>query len=118
MYKCNDCGTIFDNKTKASFELGYDPECDGVLDCPHCHSDNFAEVEKCWLCDNYDSNNFSGICEECEKKVVKDVKDNLLAFVHELEDYEVAILEEMLNELELTSLIRKIKLEKEAEENA
>lgn len=41
MYKCNDCGAVFNNPA-------YDEQSVVSFSCPHCHSDDIEETEDEW----------------------------------------------------------------------
>ena len=117
MYKCKKCGNLFENVGKSIFDIGYDPDYDGCApSCPDCGSDDYIEVKPCKICGEYvGSSAHFGLCEKCEKETEKIVGERLTAMCSELEECEIAVLEEMLNNLELTSLLRKIERERKEE---
>ena len=51
MYKCEDCGSIFDEPYEYhEYDVGYHADW-----CPYCHSDDIVEVKECKLCGNLSS---------------------------------------------------------------
>lgn len=65
MYKCNECGEIFEEP----WEM-YD-KATGSRDsgCPHCDADNYDETYICSKCGDYGADELGGICGECRQEI-------------------------------------------------
>ena len=70
MYKCIDCGNVFEEPHYEPAWLGecgdrdvYGNDCS----CPHCGSEDFDEAEKCELCGEYAAieHLYDGVCGKC-----------------------------------------------------
>lgn len=76
MYKCGDCGAIFEEPRITIDKVPYG---DAYVDypsgeeCPHCGSDFFDEVEKCKICGEYMDGHY-GLCEDCYAEVEKEMQ--------------------------------------------
>lgn len=62
MYYCNDCREVFDNldtkEVNAEDYYGVSGQFMSIhtmtiSSCPHCGSDNYEEMEKCAMCEEY-----------------------------------------------------------------
>ena len=111
MYKCKKCGNVFENVSKSSFDMGYDPDCDGYASsCPDCGSDDFIEVEPCVYCGDYvGSSAHLHMCEKCEKETRAIVSAKLVELCEDMDEVEIEVLADMLDEMDITSLYAKIK---------
>lgn len=81
MYKCRECGFVFETPMMGIGHLS------GYGFCPRCHGD-FEEMEKCDACGEYfvdEDNTLCCICHECEKKFVNEHRFNVQG-IFDLED--------------------------------
>lgn len=85
MYKCRNCGHIFDDgeqKTKRERHNDYYTEVINV--CPICNSDNYEETIYCRHCGSEcfkDELTSKGICKECIKAFIADnAKDEKVCY--------------------------------------
>ena len=69
MYKCNECGEIFEKPWER-----YEEET-GAYDsgCIYCGSDYFEETYICTHCGDYGANEADGLCEECKEALHEDI---------------------------------------------
>lgn len=68
MYKCNECGRIFEKPWER-----YDEET-GAYDsgCIYCSSDYFEETYICTHCGDYGADEQNGLCKECKAALKED----------------------------------------------
>ena len=90
MYKCNDCGWVFDEPYEyEERDVGYKADW-----CPECHSDDITEVKECVFCGEltpvYDLT-YKGYCPACVKATAR--KFDIMLLSH-FEPEELEILEE------------------------
>ena len=94
MIRCEYCGEVMDEEELVRrFYRDPDTCFEGVkCVCPHCHWDEFKEVEQCEECGEYFAPNEleCGLCVECEKEVQR-LRD---AFLNGLTDAQKRYLEE------------------------
>lgn len=61
MYRCNDCGRLFDEPRKGEQDA-YTGDC--YIGCPHCGSDDYVEGNMCacgeWCADE-------DMCDDCKE---------------------------------------------------
>ena len=76
MYKCLDCGCVFDEPKKIIENHGLDnPPYENMEICPACSSSNFRETYPCDQCGIYIDDDYielsdgSKVCNECYIKV-------------------------------------------------
>lgn len=69
MYKCNECGEIFEKPWER-----YEEET-GAYDsgCIYCGSDYFEETYICTHCGDYGADEQNGLCEECKSALKEDI---------------------------------------------
>jgi RecJ-like exonuclease len=70
MYKCFECGHIFEEGEEARWleKHGLDtPPYQQMAGCPKCKGSYF-EIEPCQICGSYDHHEFERFCFECKKK--------------------------------------------------
>ena len=88
MYKCPDCGHLFEEGEQSTWT-----ECHGESSsgCPVCSCEALVEAKRCkvcgeWMMDDweYDTELYSGICEGCLKDYVSE--EYALQFLCETED--------------------------------
>lgn len=55
MYKCKDCGHVFEDYTTETLSEYSNGQCyqEVIAGCPECHSENFDEAIKCAYCGEY-----------------------------------------------------------------
>lgn len=117
MYKCERCGEYFENTCKGMGDRGYDPDYDGIFECPRCGGEPI-ELKECRVCGDYitdGTDTYFGMCPGCELQIRKDVKRKLYDFCKKLEDSEFDILEDMVSQVELRYVIQDFKKEMEEE---
>ena len=89
MYKCNDCGWVFEEPYEyEERDVGYHADW-----CPECHSDDIVEVRACKLCDELTPIHLltiDGYCPDCVKRTAR--KLNL--FLNKCEPEELQIFRE------------------------
>lgn len=92
MYKCLDCGHVFDDGEQEVWEESrgefWGAPCSEVVDgCPRCHGD-YEEAKKCSICGGVfvDDDLFGGVCEECIEKHGKDIGMVLRVSSHQQEE--------------------------------
>ena len=89
MYKCNDCGWVFDEPYEyEERDVGYHADW-----CPECHSDDIVEVRECKLCDELTPVHLltiDGYCPDCVKRTAR----KLNMFLNKCEPEEVQIFRE------------------------
>ncbi len=54
MFRCDDCGRLFDIEGK----------------CPECDSDRFTVVTQCEKCGKISEDSEEGLCPRCQRRVV------------------------------------------------
>lgn len=73
MYKC-ECGSVFSDPV---FFMGIH-DCEGYYACPNCHTERYAEAEKCEICGNYffehEEEVFGGACKSCLEEYKYDLE--------------------------------------------
>lgn len=90
MYYCNNCEEVFDNldtkEVNAEDYYGVGGQFMSthtmtILSCPHCGSDDYEEMEKCAMCEEYFRHDdlidtegllnggVGNICEDCLKNL-------------------------------------------------
>lgn len=96
MYKCNDCGHLFEDGEEAVWtenrgEFWGFPSYETIIGCPICKG-SYSEIEPCRICGGYNHNAGDCYCNDCKK----DVKTRFENFVNkEFTEEE----RELLNEL-------------------
>lgn len=82
MYKCNECGKVFDRDEVV--EIHDDPSPAGVslpsghytfYECPYCGSGDFDDAVECEVCGDYIVDDGETICEDCISKIRNDIVD-------------------------------------------
>ena len=74
MFKCLDCGRIFDEPSTYEehhpYGMGYATETFGC--CPYCNG-NFEEAKQCEGCGDFFTKDelCNGFCEECEENEIE-----------------------------------------------
>ena len=90
MYKCRECGTLFEEPTTSKEGLGFvggDYATLSVDCCPECGADGyFDEIEKCIICNEYSETLKDGFCDDCLNKVRKDFMSFWEDFTEEEQD--------------------------------
>lgn len=102
MYKCLECGHIFDDGEEKKWTEGYGEE---LIGCPIC-SGTFAEAKTCIICGSeyLDEELWNGVCHDCVNDCKKDFEK-----VYELaKDEKVAV---KINSL-LASLLTPTEIER------
>lgn len=85
MYLCNRCGEMFDCPDSV---FDFYSEAWGrtvkhyTSVCPHCHSDDYDEMDKCEICGEYIPQG-EGICENC-RDLIDDYRDIITGRIREL----------------------------------
>lgn len=77
MFRCEDCGHVFEEGKKVSESHGFDngPFEEWVV-CPVCGG-AFDEVKPCKICNSYDHDFRDDYCEACIDSVKKQFKEVL-----------------------------------------
>jgi DNA-directed RNA polymerase subunit RPC12/RpoP len=72
MYKCRDCGKVFENAEEKGTRGEYLPECT----CPHCGSEDYDKAIECEECGEYylADDLTEGVCPECIKGFANDLE--------------------------------------------
>lgn len=73
MYKCLDCGHLFEDGEQARWveKYGFEHENgENFSGCPLCKSD-YDEIEPCKICGTYDHGCQEEYCDNCKKDVKK-----------------------------------------------
>ena len=67
MYKCCECGEIFENPARSPMEedTGYVEQS-----CPCCGSDDYEEVYACPVCGEYTSEYRGTLCKQCHEELI------------------------------------------------
>ena len=69
MYKCKDCGHVFEDYTTETLSEYSNGQCyqEVIAGCPECHSENFDEATQCGFCGRYclPDEIDSLMCDEC-----------------------------------------------------
>jgi len=84
MFKCKDCGNVFDEPATKEMEkdTGYQ-ECA----CPYCGSDYYVSAKLCPICkQEYTDQDFCESCCEKVRLVLNDLKERLGADQNDFED--------------------------------
>ena len=81
MYKCLNCGHIFDEGEQHDWkesrgEFWGSPCSEKMSGCPICKGD-YEEVKPCKICGSYEHNADETYCDECKK----DVKNRFTKFI-------------------------------------
>jgi hypothetical protein len=71
MYRCSECGHIFE---EGEFKSWIEPHGEEMQGCPICLS-VFEEVKPCKMCGSYNHNAESDVCDKCKKGVEKRFAD-------------------------------------------
>ena len=87
MYKCSECGHIFEKEKLSSWIEPYGEELSG---CPKCIS-AVDEVCECKLCGSYSCENENDYCDECRQKTIKTFNKLMEEF---FDDDEIEILKD------------------------
>ena len=88
MYKCKDCGNVFD-EGEEQMSMEHMGECHGFpayeksYGCPHCGG-NYEEIEPCKICGSYEVETSEEFCEDC----VADMRKKFDKFLQDLTDEE------------------------------
>lgn len=117
MYKCTECGHIFEDSEREfwhesrgeCFGFSASEKCGG--ECPVCGGEA-AEAKECLECgfEHFDDEMFSGICEDCINGYRKDFK-TCYKIAKEGEDNEAVFLNALLTTIFTTSDIEQILLD-------
>ena len=71
MYKCEECGELFEDyetyEEHHPYGMGYAVEEWHV--CPHCGESGFKEVEECTRCGNFATYLTNGLCDCCHDEM-------------------------------------------------
>lgn len=69
MYKCKECGKIFENPWQT-----YD-QATGAHEsgCLYCDSYDYEETYICSECGDYGADELGGICEECRQEIYNEL---------------------------------------------
>ena len=91
MYKCRECGTIFEEpeitREKVG-EIGCQPAYMEYGVCPNCKEDGyFEEVQQCEMCGEYDDLE-DGFCKEC----INETRQEFMAIWDEFSEEQKEIL--------------------------
>lgn len=90
MFKCIECGHIFDDGEQ---ERWIEPHGEVWESCPICKGD-YEEVEPCKICGTYNHECQEEYCEDCKK----DVKNRFMTFIErEFSKEERELLNELYN---------------------
>lgn len=78
MYKCCDCGHLFEDGEQAVWnedrgEFWGSPCTESVSGCPVCKGD-YVEVEPCQICGGYEHEEYDKFCDDCRSNVLKRFK--------------------------------------------
>ena len=65
MYRCIECGNLFENGEEKRYNPGTGEEFKA---CPVCKGD-YIEVKPCKICGTYEHNQDELYCEDCKSKV-------------------------------------------------
>ena len=99
MYKCHDCGEVFETPKSVTVSLG---QCFGFpadeeqSECPICGSDDFDAAELCESCGGYffPDDLEEGLCEDCRCAVIED-------FERQFNEAEIAVIYRHMQENEV-----------------
>lgn len=72
MYKCLDCGEVFDEPASVRETHGFtDGFAETFYMCPHCNG-NYEEAKQCKECDEWHTENelYDGWCEKCLRETI------------------------------------------------
>lgn len=100
MYKCTDCGHLFENGEQKTIkenrgEFWGSPAYEEIAVCPLCGGD-YEEIEPCKICGGYESlETYEEVCENCKRDILKRYKDLICS---NFSEDEKEILEELLKE--------------------
>lgn len=83
MFKCLDCGGIFEDGEQGRYEEG-NPPYQEVYCCPYCKSSDYDEILPCKLCGTYEHEISDDYCEDC----VNEVRKSFMAMLETFEDEE------------------------------
>ena len=85
MYKCNDCGRVFEEPKRfviQSLEHFGTPCEETAIGCPFCHGD-YEDATICKICGNYTS--AGDYCDDCREKTKNQFKKIMKMFFTEAE---------------------------------
>lgn len=76
MFKCSDCGRVFEYTSYRSDHV-QENIYEAVDCCPHCRSDNYNEVVQCECCrdDFVDDSKMLPICDHCMEQLEKEIRE-------------------------------------------
>lgn len=95
MYRCEECGTIFEEPNILKENLGVLGGDYAILEhqvCPFCKIDGcFEEIEPCKICGSYENDKDGEYCKEC----ISDVTKRFQFFLADFTEEELDILREL-----------------------
>lgn len=71
MYRCSECGHIFE---EGEFKSWIEPHGEEMQGCPKCFS-SFEEVKPCKVCGSYNHEGLESFCDECKKQIKQKFTD-------------------------------------------
>ena len=96
MYKCKECGAIFEYPAEVVDKVPYGSgSADWVsYACPECGDDSFDDIDPCACCGEYEETNDFGLCKNCanelkEKLEIKWQEVQELCDEYGVDDYDV-----------------------------
>lgn len=75
MYKCNRCGSLFDEpivRGERHREVDFN-DMEYFYHCPYCGSENYDEAGMCEKCGEYHSND-GPLCEDCREDLMFEIR--------------------------------------------
>lgn len=79
MFKCDECGHIFEYGEEISWREDYGETFSG---CPMCKG-TYQEVYACRLCGDYNCEDFNDTCEKCKEDIAKRFETMIREFTEE-----------------------------------
>lgn len=76
MYKCDECGNLFEDGEEFHWREKYDSETPFYVDmagCPLCHG-SYTEIYPCKICGSYNHDADEFYCDNCKKDVQESFK--------------------------------------------
>lgn len=90
MYRCKECGHLFEDGEQAEWVEPHGEEWSG---CPLCKG-SYEEAKKCMLCGSYELEDGENVCEPCKD----DLRSKVKKFLSQFNDDEKNIIYELLEE--------------------
>lgn len=84
MYRCNECGNIFEEGEQVKISAVYQSS-----GCPVCEG-SYYEFEPCEICGSCEIEEGEKLCKGCKEKIIKKFK----AYLDDFDDIEKEVLRE------------------------